>query len=557
MELQKHAASFVNLSRIQLALRGLRQEAGKESVRVALLGLAKGSAGRTAKEVLRLVLADPLKPEEDWERQLRSYDTAQPVIIRVGPENTQQQQQHHTFEYAKSSLLPEVDVASATLNGNNIEILVTEFNPLDASTHGEGLSALDEAVLVPTVDIPTSDSGRYTPITTPVHKALVIADGIIGAAIVASTPSLHDKDEIATAVNLKTHEDDIAGCPFIAIDVDSGSRAVAVFREGVEHAMEYQSLWSKSNLPSLVEWLRLGALNTPDGSTKPAVRTLIASILRDTLSEIQAREAVQLAGALRSEMSTTRFVPLNKGLAEWAADAHAELQEELDIAFTGRRWRQLGWWKLFWRADDVSMLASEMVTRRFLPNAEQEVIYLAGRIDEAISPAIPEPAQYTLPAVTPSSTGAAGRHPSSRIAAGTKWPTNIPFTRGYLLSETVPALQALAQKLVLQTLGTSAMTTSLAALMYLSSFGASEAGAVGALGLVWSLGRMQKKWEAARGFWEGEVREEGRKAVRAVEASVASVLDQDRCGEDDTTLHDLRQARVLVQRAEDALEKLQ
>ena len=47
-----------------------------------------------------------------------------------------------------------------------------------------------------------------------------------------------------------------------------------------------------------------------------------------------------------------------------------------------------------------------------------------------------------------------------------------------------------------------------------------EAGAVAAFGLVWSLRRMQKKWETARKFWEGEVREEGRKAVRAVEGVV-------------------------------------
>ncbi len=126
------------------------------------------------------------------------------------------------------------------------------------------------------------------------------------------------------------------------------------------------------------------------------------------------------------------------------------------------------------------------------------------------------------------------------------------------MDETVPALQALAQKLVLQTLGTSATTTALAALMYLSSFGGHEAGAVGALGLVWSLGRLQKKWETARDFWEGEVREEGRKAVRAVEVSVADVLDRAaRVGRPDTAMGDLDRAGELVEKAEDALSKLE
>lgn len=53
-----------------------------------------------------------------------------------------------------------------------------------------------------------------------------------------------------------------------------------------------------------------------------------------------------------------------------------------------------------------------------------------------------------------------------------------------------------------------------------------EAGAVAALGIAWSLKRMQGKWETARKFWEGEVREEGRKAVKGVEGIVGNVLIQ-------------------------------
>ena len=50
--------------------------------------------------------------------------------------------------------------------------------------------------------------------------------------------------------------------------------------------------------------------------------------------------------------------------------------------------------------------------------------------------------------------------------------------------------------------------------MCTQSTGLYEAGAFAALGIIWSLRRMQKKWEAARSFWENEVREEGKKAVR-------------------------------------------
>jgi len=527
---------------------------------VAILGMSNGSSGgRTAKDILRLMLADPLKAKEDWETQLESHDPARPLIARVvGQEKPAQLP---GFEFGKSSLLPEVDIASVTLGGNNIELLLMENNAFETSAPEDPVPALDEAILVPTVDIPASDTGRYTPIRTPVHKALIVTDGILGAATVTNMPMVHGRDEIAAAVNLRSNEEDASSCPFAVVDVASGMEAIAVFRQGVENAMKYESLWFKSNVPVLIDWLKQGTMTTPDGTTKPVVRRLVASVLQDTLAQIQSQEAGRLSQSLRSQTSAMSFGSLNKALADWAESAHAELQSELDAAFTGRRWRKLGWWKLFWRVDDVGMLSSEMVTRRFLPKAEQEAIYLAGGIEEAARDGDAKPPLYSAPAVSSVDGNTSSTEPSSppltTPPVGTRWPVHIPFTRGYLLAETIPALQALAQKLVLQTIGTSALATSLSTLMFLSSFGAYEAGAVGALGLVWSLGRMQKKWETARDFWEGEVREEGRKAVRAVEASVAEVLDKASSRtQPDEIMHNLRHARELVQKAEEALGRL-
>jgi hypothetical protein len=133
------------------------------------------------------------------------------------------------------------------------------------------------------------------------------------------------------------------------------------------------------------------------------------------------------------------------------------------------------------------------------------------------------------------------------------WPLHIPATRNYLAQETVPALQALAQKLVLQALSTSSLASVFAGLMYVSSVstGLYECGAVAALGIVWSLRKMQGKWETARKFWEGEVREEGRKAVRGVESVVGDVLitSQPSLGGD----AELQKAQEAVDRAEAAL----
>lgn len=51
-----------------------------------------------------------------------------------------------------------------------------------------------------------------------------------------------------------------------------------------------------------------------------------------------------------------------------------------------------------------------------------------------------------------------------------------------------------------------------------------EAGAIAALGLVWTLRRLQKKWEAERENWEAEVREHGRVVLSEVEDVLRTVV---------------------------------
>ncbi|KAM0328671.1 hypothetical protein ACHAQA_005083 [Verticillium albo-atrum] len=563
LELQKHAPSYINLSRLQLALQGLRQAPGEESIRVAILGLANGGeAGKTAKDLLRLLLADPLASEQEWERQIATHDPRQPLVVRIR-QPQQREEEVGRLTISKTNLLHELEVSRPGLNRLNLELLLTEVSPLTGGAAGE-LGAVDaeEAVLVPTVDIP-SNTGRFNPITTPVHKALVVTKGLMGAATVASLPVLQNKDSVLAAVDLPgyTAQQDV-GTTFQPIDVAAGGKGVDLFRENIGNAMEYERLWNGSNIPALVSWLKTGA-EAEDGTTKPALRQLIASLLNNTSAAIQDEEARQLGGLLSIRTTTSPgSTTLNRGLATWSQEAHEELQQQLDLAFAGRRWRKLGWWKLFWRVDDVGYLTSEILSQRFLPGAERELVYLAGRIEQASVAVSNGPPVYAqpLPESEQLATAEAAPKITSSPAELSKWPTHISFTRRYLHSETVPALQALAQKLVLQASTTSALTTSLAALLYASASVTTlyEAGAVAALGIVWSLRRLQTKWESAREFWEGEVREEGRKAVRGAEASVAATLDGNENGvaQADEALEERELARQLTEKATDALSRM-
>ncbi|KAF5023269.1 hypothetical protein F66182_4681 [Fusarium sp. NRRL 66182] len=565
LDIQKIAPALINLSRLQLALQGLRQTPGQEAVRVAILALS--DAGETAKSILRVLMTDPLQDEQEWERQLKDHDPRKPLIVRI--RSTAEQQS--TLTMTTTSLLSEINVSSAEWNMLNLELLFMETHlPEFARDEQTQAIEVEEAVLVPKVGIPSAED-RVTPVTTPVHKALLVGDGFKGALNVAAVPAPEGEAVLkvidSRGVDLKTLE-----APFETVDISVAEKSVSLFRESSRNAIEYERLWYNSNFPALTTWLKSG-ISSSDEITKPAVRGLIASLLNNVLARCQQetrREIRQVYKATPAGQEPVFSPILIQALGSWSQNAHAELQGELDLAFTGRRWRKLGWWQLFWRVDDVAMLTSEMLNQRFLPTAEQELVYLAGQIAAAAK----TDQQYPQPLSVNDNYGA--KPELKRLGSGEleplvpvntrpalpKWPGHIAFTRRYLQNETVPALQALAQRLVMQSLGTSGLTTSLAALLYISSFSSTiyEAGAVAALGAMWSFSRLQKKWDAARTFWEGEVREEGRKAVRGVEESVADVLGGEKQQEKPVVIDEeagkLNQVRELVAKAQEALERM-
>ncbi|KAK5631058.1 hypothetical protein RRF57_006773 [Xylaria bambusicola] len=566
LDLQKHAANHVNLPRLQLALNGLRQQPGNESIRVAILGLTDGSSPpNIARDVLKLLLADPLKDLEPWEQELDQRDLVEPVIIRIGAENRGTKS---GISLTKESPLREIHVSSATLNGHNLEILLAPTKPfLPTAEHGTSWG-LEDTVLVPTVDIPTSNDERYTPIATPVHKALVVADGIRGAASILTMPTPENSKVLEYAVNMPEYRPtETGGLPFIAVDASTANVGLNLVRKNISNAIEYEHLWFQSNIPKLVEWLKNDTLAAPNNVTKPPVRELVASLLKRTLDSIRAEETETLKLSATSTNTSTSLSSIEKGLSEWAESAHSELQEQLDVAFSSSRWRKLGWWKLFWRVDDVSMLTSDILAQKFLIQAERSSIFLAGRMREAKVDLFKHLQVSTRPYVT-AITDDKPINTASTLEAveasgqQTMWPTNIPKTRMYLQTETVPALQALAQKLVLQSLTTSGLTTALGALIYIGTLTTTlyEAGAVAALGIVWSMRRMQQQWETARQFWEGEVREEGRKAVKGVEETMASALIESRTGKQQRdsgdTHENLNRANDLITRAGKLLKEL-
>lgn len=534
LRLRTEYPDVVDLPRLDLALQTLQQPAGREAIRVAILGLADSSETKqsSARELLRVLLSDPLGDEAQWETELADMPPGEPLVVRI----RSRQHPDSTLHVDRQGSMRTIEVSSPGLDDANLELVLMD---VQFPTGYLGSPAGDiTAALTPTV----VQAALSTSLSVPVHSAIVVGESLKDAIklISLSDSAVGSEGLVRCAINSKGLCEAKAALDseVSVIDVDMARRGIQLFRNGPQHAIEYESLWHASNVHSLSAWLR-SSVKPTEGTTKPTLLRLLRSLLTTTNHRMSLLESTNVAESLTERPASPPQGPSSESLAVWSQTAHAELQDQLDLAFTGRRWRKLGWWKLFWRVDDVAMLTNEMLAQRFLPTAEQELVYLAGHVAAQLPapPVFPQPASAAAGLGNQASETRDGKNllgsgelapvvfPTTASGLA-KWPGHIAFTRRYLQNETVPALQALAQKLVMQSIGTSAVTTSLAALLYASSFASTiyEAGAVAALGAMYSLARMQKKWETARGFWEGEVREEGRKAVRGAEESVHSAL---------------------------------
>ncbi|KAL8965457.1 MAG: hypothetical protein Q9197_006503 [Variospora fuerteventurae] len=148
--LQREAAVYTNLSQLQLALRGLESE--NAVTRVAALG---GADGRDTRRLVKVLLADPLAPEAEWEKQLSDHDSAdgRALLIRYG-EKLELDERY--------PLLRTLSVPSIILHNHNLEILVQA-----ASTPSEATDARAQSYLVPGLETPLSATGRYSTLTYP------------------------------------------------------------------------------------------------------------------------------------------------------------------------------------------------------------------------------------------------------------------------------------------------------------------------------------------------------------------------------------------------------
>ncbi|CAI7659073.1 unnamed protein product [Penicillium bialowiezense] len=514
----------VNLSRLQLALRGLETET--PLIRVAVLGLNDATSAR---KLVRLLLADPLTPRQNWEDILESYDahTSRGLLIRYG----------ESSESIPNDLLPTISVPSPILKEGNLELLVST---LGSETDQNAATFNADTFLVPTVTIQTSHSGRHNAIRYPVHRTIVCGSGVDGllsySTMIGRSNLKNEVSSIRGAIELAAADQKSTSERVSLVDSDRASAALDKFRESVDNARDYERGWNGSGVQPLIDWLANSSNTSTAGPMNPTLLPLVESILDSADASVLARDAKalyeQTVGVAPEEIRSK----LDRGITTWAERAHSELRSSLEEGLSSPRWRGLAWWKLFWRVDDVSMITSEILDKRFLRRAEQEVIWTSGKYQQAglLEERSSSDSEQPVPA---------------------SWPTQIPDLRTKLLTTTVPSLQALAQSLVLFSVSTTTLTSALSALTYVGipAAGVYESCTLAAVGLIYSIRRQQKRWDVARTFWEEEVREEGRTSLLETEASLREIVRSG--GQAVEDLSDPR-PRESVARARKALEEL-
>ncbi|KAI9696185.1 MAG: hypothetical protein M1820_008253 [Bogoriella megaspora] len=565
--------TYVNLSRVQLALRGL--ERGNTVVRIAVLGIHGETGIEKARKLVRLLLADPLAGKGEWEGRIEGQGVGEVggdgrgLLIRYGDEN-------ETLPH--NPLVETILAPSRILERHNIEILLSGLN-IDANGPGAFADAQEakEAILVPSLQTPISSTGRAGFVTYPVHSALLVGEGVEDAVAWGkytgrfenSTGDGHinaglvkvalDIPGGTTAVEGRQEESELA-----IINIKEGSRALDKFRESTANAVAYEHGWLESNIQALQDWIeqiaptRNGLSTSGDDKLHPALRTLLDSLLTDTSTKLNLAEAENLKVLASSSLSEDRRRYFRDILAGWSEHAHRELQDSLEEAFASKTWRRLRWWKLFWRVDDVGMMTDQLLHRQWLRKSQEELLLLLGRLSES---GILQGGKDLL----------VGKEKGSEDSVSGLAPhlQNIATTRARLLQELNPELQAKAQAYVLNSLGTFSLTAAFSALTYVWSLGptleaaapgffsGTWAGAIFSGGLVYALARLQSRWEKALMQWESTVREEGRLAIKDTEDILTRKIRQDGKESGGTEeANGRRRARWVVERCRMEMEKL-
>ena len=478
-------------------------------------------------------------------------------------------------------LIQTLSIPSPILLANKLEILVQ-------SVPSSSLKNIRNPhdLLVPTLRRTDTMAHSNLSLSYPVHKTIVIGNGLQDLAslssLIPSKDTKHADNQCLKAV-VDGSWDNVPGGSSSAqlpslIDLQAFEDALQSFRMSLDMAVEFEHTRSESGIADTAAWFFYGT-TAGDSAIKPCLSHLIETIIGDAELAIKDEEQRQKQQFASSAVPSSVRKVLLADIAVWAESAHSELRYQLDYAFNTRDWRRLKWWNLIWRVDDVSYIAANILQQMWLVESEKDMIWLSGKIEQAgldngekfVMRASPNPGSKlsghrigSLPTVRLSDAAAqvAGEREFESAPfqyMHRPWSQTISHARLSQSRQSIPKLQTLAQRILLQSISTTLLTSSLSILLYVSSVSRSfyEAGAIAAVGLVVSLRMLQRRWGSALVHWEADVREEGRSVLRRAEERLTKQVNDGGMGSvDERAVEDGRVAKEAVKKAKESLKNI-
>lgn len=151
------------------------------------------------------------------------------------------------------------------------------MSTLGAGIEPASVPITEEAFFVPTITVPTSESGgQHEVIRYPVHKSIICGagtDGLLAYSSLLGRANLNFSEQLvhgAIELNVdgaKTNDkEDNKVVTFV--NADRAEAALAKFRESVHFASEYERGWTGSGVQSVSDWLSLTSAKTGLSSDK-------------------------------------------------------------------------------------------------------------------------------------------------------------------------------------------------------------------------------------------------------------------------------------------------
>ncbi|KAG9812260.1 hypothetical protein KCU63_g20573, partial [Aureobasidium melanogenum] len=314
------ASDYVNQSRLQLALRGL--ETSRPTVRIGLLGLGR-DGDVAARKLARVLLADALGDEGQWETMLKQpSQDGKPLLLRYGAEDDIP---------PMNPLVNELNIPSRVLEKNNLEILITTLNTPSGPNITADPSGLAEAILVPPLQTPVASSGRTGFVRYPVHKAIVVGEGIQGcmdfgrlsSALEATTLGVTGAEQgliqVALSVPRDSPRTQTNDTGLISpVDIEQAGLALDLFREDVANGAIFNTKWQASNIQAIIKFLASDPMDPVTGDSvglRPTLQAHIRSTLDSAADAIALSEQVANNAVISNSISDQKRQEISQAIS--------------------------------------------------------------------------------------------------------------------------------------------------------------------------------------------------------------------------------------------------